>query len=308
MAEDNGNMFFADRVAEKSSDTGLGPLALHGAMPGFRRFADAVPQGAQFSYAVHNETLKTEWETGIGHLLVEGDQTVRLQRAPSQSSAGSAGCAFSAGLKIIALTLNAEWLTAQQQRGFVAPPGSLTQLAQGGMVMRSASELPSAYPLGWSAAQADTSFPVTGMLVTFRNDDKVIQRLSSDDPAAFSEPYMRLGHGEIWRSWSGVRHSPLLQNGWGEHAAWTANPAYYRDASGRVHLEGNIAGGSTDNNTVLFNLPPEFRPQFYEYFTVREGVTTDVVGLYVNASGNVVLQSRSPEWLSLSGISFLAAL
>ena len=55
-------LFFADLVREASWGTGTGDLPLGGALPGHRRFADAVPAGARFYYCVAGVTRPDEWE------------------------------------------------------------------------------------------------------------------------------------------------------------------------------------------------------------------------------------------------------
>lgn len=103
------SLFFADLVREVSLGTGAGDLALEGALPGHRRFADAVPPGARFHYAIAGITHPNEWETGEGELGGGG-----LMRTPLASSAGGAAVNFSAGLKTVALTVAAAWFTGQE--------------------------------------------------------------------------------------------------------------------------------------------------------------------------------------------------
>jgi hypothetical protein len=98
-------LFFADLVREVSHGTGAGDLALEGALPGHRRFADAVPPGARFHYAIAGITDPGQWETGEGE-LGSGNS---LLRTPLASSAGGAAVAFSQGLKTVALTVAAAW-------------------------------------------------------------------------------------------------------------------------------------------------------------------------------------------------------
>lgn len=102
-------LFFADLVREASTATGAGPLALGGAIAGHRRFADVVPPAAQFHYAIAGVTHTDEWETGEGVL----DGAGALLRSPLASSAGGAAVNLSAGLKIVALTVAADWYAAQ---------------------------------------------------------------------------------------------------------------------------------------------------------------------------------------------------
>jgi hypothetical protein len=103
------DLFFADLVREASTSVGAGPLALSGAIAGHRRFADVVPPGAHFHYAIAGVTHTGEWETGEGVL----DGMGALLRSPLASSAGGAPVDFSAGLKVVALTVTADWYAAQ---------------------------------------------------------------------------------------------------------------------------------------------------------------------------------------------------
>jgi len=104
------SLFFADLVREVSHGTGAGDLALEGALPGHRRFADTVPAGARFHYAVAGVSHPGEWETGEGELGSGGT----LVRLPLASSAGGAAVNFSAGVKIVALTVAAAWFAGQE--------------------------------------------------------------------------------------------------------------------------------------------------------------------------------------------------
>lgn len=105
------NLFFADLVRERCHDGGAGPLTPTGAMPGHRRFADAVPVGASFHYAVAGVAWSAEWENGTGHI----DEAGRLVRdSVAASSNGGAPVDFALGLKTIALTVGAAWFAGQQ--------------------------------------------------------------------------------------------------------------------------------------------------------------------------------------------------
>jgi len=105
------SLFFADLVREVSIGTGSGDLALGGALPGHRRFADSVPPGARFHYAVAGVSHAGEWETGEGELGSGGT----LLRLPLASSAGGAAVDFSPGLKTVALTVGAAWFASQEE-------------------------------------------------------------------------------------------------------------------------------------------------------------------------------------------------
>ncbi|MBB3981484.1 hypothetical protein GGR44_001131 [Sphingobium fontiphilum] len=99
-------IIFADLVLEVCHAGGAGPLALGGAVAGYRRFADAVEAEARFPYAIFGVASPGEWETGIGWLDGEG----LLAREPVASSADGAAVDFSVGEKHVALTPTADWL------------------------------------------------------------------------------------------------------------------------------------------------------------------------------------------------------
>jgi hypothetical protein len=105
-------LFFADLVREFSYGAGAGPLPLGGAVPGHRAFADAVPEGARFLYAIAGVTRADEWETGEGE-VADG----LLVRSPASSSAGGGAVDFLPGLKTVALTATAAWYAGQEARG-----------------------------------------------------------------------------------------------------------------------------------------------------------------------------------------------
>jgi hypothetical protein len=109
-------LFFADLVREACLGTGSGDLALGGALPGHRTFADVVPPSARFHYCIAGVTRPEEWEIGEGALGSGGT----LVRMPLSSSAAGAAVDFSPGLKTVALVVAAAWFSGQEAGG--APP------------------------------------------------------------------------------------------------------------------------------------------------------------------------------------------
>lgn len=120
------DLFFADLVRETSTATGTGALTLGGATPGHRRFADAVPAGARFHYAIAGVTHEDQWEVGEGELL-----TGALVRHRVLASATGSVIDFAAGLKTITLTVAADWFAGREDRsGHVHAIGQIDGLAQ----------------------------------------------------------------------------------------------------------------------------------------------------------------------------------
>ena len=102
--------FFADLVRELAQEGGTGPLTPTGAVPGHRRFADAVPPGVSFHYAVAGIARPEQWEAGIGRIGSDGRL---LREKVAASSADGAAVDFAPGLKTIALTVGAGWFAAR---------------------------------------------------------------------------------------------------------------------------------------------------------------------------------------------------
>jgi hypothetical protein len=164
-------LFFADLVRETSLATGTGPLALAGAAPGHRRFADAGAAGVTFHYAIAGVTHSEQWETGEGQLA--GGDT--LLRSPIASSAGGGAVDFLPGLKTIVLTVGAAWFAGQQQMlagkadldgaeftGAVSAPAlTLSEplaLGQGGTGATGAAAARANLQLGSAAVEASAMF------------------------------------------------------------------------------------------------------------------------------------------------------
>lgn len=103
------DIFFADLVRETSFSAGIEHFILEGASPGYRSFADAVPQNRYFYYAISNINIPREWEVGKGYI----DENMHLIRDAITSSNNNDLTDFSDGLKIINLTISAQWFAAQ---------------------------------------------------------------------------------------------------------------------------------------------------------------------------------------------------
>ena len=119
-------LFFADLVRELSLGAGMGDLALVGAPPGHRRFADTVPEGASFHDGIAGVTHPDEWETGVGEIVGGA-----LLRAPLASSQDDEAVDFSPGGKTVALTVGAAWFADQDEAGAVTIAGTASRAVFG---------------------------------------------------------------------------------------------------------------------------------------------------------------------------------
>ncbi len=102
-------LFFADLVRETSRTSGTDNMQLDGPVAGYRSFANSVPAGRTFYYAISHDDEANEWEVGIGHL----DAQSLLARAPIISSHNDELVDFSSGRKNINLTISADWFNQQ---------------------------------------------------------------------------------------------------------------------------------------------------------------------------------------------------
>lgn len=96
----------ADRVKEFTNTTGTGPLALVGAVFGYRRFSAALSIGDTCYYAISHRSAD-EWETGIA--TYSGTNTL-TRTTVKASSNGGAAVNFSAGSKEVFLAFTADHL------------------------------------------------------------------------------------------------------------------------------------------------------------------------------------------------------
>lgn len=85
----------ADRVREVSTSSSTGPMTLEGTVVGFRRFRDAIADGATVPYVIENGS---EWEVGYGSFTAPA--TLNRVSVKASSNAG-AKVDFAAGQKSI---------------------------------------------------------------------------------------------------------------------------------------------------------------------------------------------------------------
>ena len=103
---------------------------------------------------------------------------------------------------------------------------------------------------------------------------------------------------------------PDFRPNWFNYESGFPLAAYCRDALGYVHLRGLVrenppAVRAAGNSTVIFTLPPSYRPQAQSIFAV-DG-TNAHARLDVAPNGDVVLVGGSTTHVTLDGITFQAA-
>ena len=93
-----------DRVKETSTTTGVGAMALGGAVTGFEPFAAGIGNSNTTYYAIFN-TGTTEWEVGLGTL--DGSSANLTRTTPISSSNSDAAVSFTSGTKDVFCTMPA---------------------------------------------------------------------------------------------------------------------------------------------------------------------------------------------------------
>ncbi len=102
------------------------------------------------------------------------------------------------------------------------------------------------------------------------------------------------------------RQTPTLLNNWVNYGSAYESANYFKDKCGVVHLAGMIKSGTTTAETVIFTLPEGYRPRASEKFFCVSLNAICVIDVYT--TGNVAIKTGANSgWISLSGISFLAA-
>ena len=93
-----------DRVKETSTTTGVGAMALGGAVTGFETFAAGIGNSNTTYYAIFN-TGTTEWEVGLGTL--DGSSANLTRTTVISSSNSDSAVDFASGTKDVFCTMPA---------------------------------------------------------------------------------------------------------------------------------------------------------------------------------------------------------
>jgi hypothetical protein len=115
----------------------------------------------------------------------------------------------------------------------------------------------------------------------------------------FVRDYLTIMKDPSFRKVGGTGH-PAFTNSW-VYFGSDAEPAFWKDAFGLVHLRGVMKSGTV--GSPAFTLPPSYRPPAVERFVV---LSNDAVGrIDVGTDGTVTPKSPSSNiYVSLSGIRF----
>lgn len=125
--------------------------------------------------------------------------------------------------------------------------------------------------------------------------------------------FTRTRHDGNWTPWveyaivSDLSATPWqnanLQNGWGHHPEYE-KVQFSKTFDGIVYLKGTCRNGTTNRETLLFNLPEGFRPTTSLFKSVlNNDFNHAVIGIY--PSGDVVVKHNvDSKWLNLDNVSF----
>lgn len=123
--------------------------------------------------------------------------------------------------------------------------------------------------------------------------------------------YMRRCDSNRWSDWIRIVTTGVdtgwkiasLQNGWQHHVEY-GEVQYSKTVDGIVHFKGIARGGKTSKETVILNLPEEYRPKSQLYvFAMNDSFGTAVLSI-VNDGRVVVKNNVDASWLGFDNVSF----
>jgi hypothetical protein len=139
------------------------------------------------------------------------------------------------------------------------------------------------------------------------------------DSSAFVRPGAEGWHDAVYNNGTDT-HNPNIHCYWAPYGPPFAPAAYFRDATGIVHLRGfaqmrtgisTSCGDFPDQDYKIFDLPPGYRPEVIGAFAIVSNNTPGRVNTL--ADGRVMIEPGYPtngnamNWVSLDGISFRCA-
>lgn len=132
---------------------------------------------------------------------------------------------------------------------------------------------------------------------------ELVQQLNNElilDTAAINDATAALLKAPAWAA-------PILLNAWANQGGAFETVGYLKDPLGFVHIKGVITGGAS--NTVVFTLPPGYRPGASTLNGASDGNALGAVAyVQIATNGNVlvVYSAGGGAFIGMSGITFLA--
>jgi len=107
--------------------------------------------------------------------------------------------------------------------------------------------------------------------------------------------------GTLWKAENSVWIEPTLLNSWVNYGGVYGPAAYFKDASGIVHLRGVLKDG-TIGDFAAFTLPVGYRPAYQEIFVAISNNAIGRCDVYQN--GDVMFRAGNNAYFSIDGMSF----
>lgn len=106
----------------------------------------------------------------------------------------------------------------------------------------------------------------------------------------------KLFQGEPWQV-------ATLQNGW-NHYIYYGEIQFSKSFDNIVYFRGSCRDGNTDRDTVIFTLPPGFRPE-QDCFKLGINYNNDAATFKIGKNGDVsIVKNADNRWLNLDNLSF----
>lgn len=273
----------ADRVAETSTTTGTGSLALSGATGGHQTFLSAFGPGSTAVYYSVIQDGSGEWETGIGTFISASNV---LQRdVVHASSAGGSKINFPTGTKIAYVTVPADGARSVLNRR----PGDIGL----DMIPAAGQSVPMIRVRREDGGDGFTVNP-TGSMRSGRIDivasGPTLQISDTDETLPAGRWRLRGAGGKLTveRSTSGnfAAHDTVLTIGTGGiegiNLGSTLAPSGVNDVSRHLSLWGSTYGLGVTSARLNYNAPTAARHDFYLGSTLRLSASQSSVTLWGN--------------------------
>lgn len=256
--------------------------------------------GTATSYTIEYQINGGAWTTGFSNqnqtsytVTTSGPNDVVNARVKANNSIGSSGYALASvtAPMWISPSLQGNW--SNFNSGYTK--ARYMKTADGMVVLQGLITSSSAYsnpetlftlPAGYRP-ETQMSFQVEsngdGATLTVNTDGTVVASTNTD------AAWLSLSDVKFLSATSSHGFTSLsMTNGWSNRAASADDPrlAYAKDAIGRYFVRGTIAGGTSDDNTVIATLPADAASQYHHIAVRSGGGGNNVVG--VNTTRNIV--------------------
>ena len=128
-------------------------------------------------------------------------------------------------------------------------------------------------------------------------DDADLRRYINDELQSIRDVFDNIYNHEDWHE-VGAAGEPAFKGSWIDAGA---NPAFYLDSFGRVHLKGDLSTGTS--GTIAFTLPSGYTPSEVLWFVILQTGGAAGASLSIATNGDVTI-IRTASTVYINNVSF----